>query len=78
MLDPEEGTGGVFSPMVTRVQLWGGSRQEWLCPPRAWQGCDLVPGTVWSSIRPWDRGQAPVRASTGAGGCTEGFGEEKH
>lgn len=33
VLNPEEGTGRVFSPMVTHVQLWGGTRCEWLRSP---------------------------------------------
>lgn len=47
--------------MVTGVQLWGGDPgMSGSAHPCALQGCDLIPSTVWSSIRPWDRGQGTV------------------
>lgn len=61
VLHPEEGTGeGVFSYGHRCPALGGDPGMSGSAHPCALQGCDLIPSMVWSSIRPWDRGQGTV------------------
>lgn len=71
--------GRVFSPLVTRVQPWGGTRHEWLCPPCSLQGWDLVPGHGVEQHPALGQGTGGgAEPASGPCGSAEGFAEEKH